>query len=99
MWWLFGCQRLQAYQVLTGHPMSAGETNIIVCDVQIMGVWHTAIVVGGVEYYYGGAVQQAPAGCTPFGQPLDVVPLGYAVHLSILDACMGVMQLSLLHSW
>lgn len=43
-----------------------------------MGVWHTAIVVGGVEYYYGGGVQQAPAGCTPFGQPQDVILLGYA---------------------
>jgi len=46
----------------------------IVC---IDGIWHTAIVVGGLEYYYGGGVNQSIPGSTPFGQPLQKVDLGY----------------------
>ena len=46
--------------------------------LQLDGIWHTAIVVGGLEYYYGGGVNQARPGSTPFGQPLQVINLGYA---------------------
>ena len=45
--------------------------------LQIDGIWHTAIVVGGLEYYYGGGVNQSIPGSTPFGQPLQKVDLGY----------------------
>lgn len=44
--------------------------------VQLEGVWHTAVVVGGREYYYGQGIQDAPAGSSPFGNPLQVVDLG-----------------------
>ena len=44
--------------------------------VQIDGIWHTSIVVGGKEYYFGGGVQEAPAGHTPYGTPVDVVAMG-----------------------
>ncbi|XP_027093624.2 desumoylating isopeptidase 1 [Coffea eugenioides] len=42
----------------------------------IEGVWHTGIVVYGTEYYFGGGIQQTPAGRTPFGTPIRVVDLG-----------------------
>ena len=45
--------------------------------LQIDGIWHTAVVVGGLEYYYGGGVNQSIPGSTPFGQPLQKVELGY----------------------
>lgn len=44
---------------------------------QIDGIWHTAVVVGGLEYYYGGGVNQSRPGSTPFGQPLQKIHLGY----------------------
>ena len=46
--------------------------------LQIAGVWHTAVVVRGMEYFYGGGVQVALAGSTPYGHPVDTVDLGYA---------------------
>ena len=46
------------------------------CTVQIDGVWHTAVVVHGTEHYYGGGLQQAVPGQTPFGPPFTVIELG-----------------------
>ncbi|XP_004297415.1 PREDICTED: desumoylating isopeptidase 1-like [Fragaria vesca subsp. vesca] len=42
----------------------------------IEGIWHTGVSVYGNEYYFGGGIQQAPAGSTPYGTPLRVVELG-----------------------
>lgn len=53
--------------------------------LQIDGIWHTSIVVAGLEYYYGGGVNQARPGSTPFGQPLQVVDLGYGQAYSLLS--------------
>lgn len=44
--------------------------------VQIDAIWHTAIVVGGAEYFYGGGIQKSVPGRTPFGQPVEIVDLG-----------------------
>ena len=40
-------------------------------------------MVGGLEYYYGGGVNQARPGSTPFGQPLQVIDLGYEPAYSL----------------
>nr|XP_011458190.1 PREDICTED: desumoylating isopeptidase 1 [Fragaria vesca subsp. vesca] len=42
----------------------------------IEGIWHTGVSVYGNEYYFGGGIQHAPAGSTPYGTPLRVVELG-----------------------
>ncbi|PHT30218.1 hypothetical protein CQW23_30188 [Capsicum baccatum] len=42
----------------------------------IGGIWHTGVVVYGHEYYFGGGIQHAPAGTTPYGTPVQVVDLG-----------------------
>ncbi|CAN4115814.1 unnamed protein product [Withania somnifera] len=42
----------------------------------IEGIWHTGVVVYGHEYYFGGGIQHAPAGMTPYGTPVQVVDLG-----------------------
>ncbi|KAL0461025.1 UNVERIFIED_CONTAM: Desumoylating isopeptidase 1 [Sesamum latifolium] len=42
----------------------------------IEGIWHTGIVVYGNEYYFGGGIQSAPVGTTPYGTPIRVVDLG-----------------------
>lgn len=42
----------------------------------IDGIWHTGVVVYGNEYFFGGGIQHAPAGKTPYGIPVQVVDLG-----------------------
>lgn len=43
---------------------------------QIEGVWHTSVVVDGVEHYFGYGIQRAVAGTTHFGRPLRKLLLG-----------------------
>ncbi|KAL8521635.1 hypothetical protein ACS0TY_011963 [Phlomoides rotata] len=42
----------------------------------IEGIWHTGVVVYDTEYYFGGGIQSAPVGTTPYGTPIRVVDLG-----------------------
>ena len=55
-------------------PVQSGENRQQ--SVQLNGVWHTSVVVDGKEYFYGGGVQQAMAGTTPYGEPVDIIYLG-----------------------
>ena len=64
--------------VLIGGSCKRNLTKQRLCCAQIQGVWHTAIVVGGLEYYYGCGVNQSSPGLTPFGRPVQVIDLGYA---------------------
>ena len=43
---------------------------------QIDGIWHTGIVVFGREYYYGGGICNDPPNRTPYGSPIQNIPLG-----------------------
>ncbi|KAK3013424.1 hypothetical protein RJ639_010236 [Escallonia herrerae] len=42
----------------------------------IEAIWHTGVVAYGDEYYFGGGIQHAPIGTTPYGTPMRVVDLG-----------------------
>lgn len=42
----------------------------------IDAIYHTSIVLNGVEYYFGHGIQTAVPGSTHHGQPLEVVKLG-----------------------
>eukprot|EP00051_Salpingoeca_urceolata_P005842 m.77973 g.77973 ORF g.77973 m.77973 type:complete len:160 (+) comp14567_c0_seq2:1318-1797(+) len=44
---------------------------------QLSGVWHTAVVVYGKEFYFGGGIQSASPGTTPAGQPLKTIDYGH----------------------
>lgn len=37
---------------------------------------HTGVVVYGNEYFFGGGIQQAPAGSTAYGTPIQVIDVG-----------------------
>jgi hypothetical protein len=39
-------------------------------------VYHTSIVLEGIEYFFGAGVQTAYAGSTHHGQPMEKVKLG-----------------------
>jgi hypothetical protein len=54
----------------------AKQLSPILLNKQIDGIWHTSVVVGGCEYYYGGGINQATPGQTPFGPPLYMEELG-----------------------
>ncbi|KAL8984246.1 MAG: hypothetical protein Q9177_004753 [Variospora cf. flavescens] len=44
--------------------------------VQIDAVYHTALVLGGIEYFFGAGIQQTYPGATHHGRPMEVIPLG-----------------------
>ncbi|KAA6420390.1 MAG: hypothetical protein FRX49_09552, partial [Trebouxia sp. A1-2] len=54
----------------------ARKLSPLLLNKQIEGVWHTSIVVGGLEYYFGCGVNQSSPGLTPFGRPVQVIELG-----------------------
>ncbi|KAF7714688.1 Desumoylating isopeptidase 1 [Penicillium ucsense] len=43
---------------------------------QIDAIYHTSLVVDGVEYYFGQGIQTARPGSTHHGQPMEKVPMG-----------------------
>ena len=43
---------------------------------QIDAVYHTALVFGGIEYFFGAGVQTSYPGRTHHGRPMEVIPLG-----------------------
>ena len=61
--------------------------------MQIEAIYHTSIVVGGVEHFYGGGIQEAVPGHTPYGQPIQVLELGYiSCDWQVLWTCSRFMQ-------
>jgi hypothetical protein len=44
--------------------------------VQIDAIYHTAIVLGGVEYVYDGGIKRVRPGKTHLGRPMQIIPLG-----------------------
>ena len=42
----------------------------------IDAVYHTALVFGGIEYFFGAGVQQTYPGATHHGRPMEIIPLG-----------------------
>ena len=43
---------------------------------QIDAVYHTALVFGGVEYFFGAGLQTTYPGSTHHGQPMEIIPMG-----------------------
>lgn len=44
--------------------------------VHIDAVYHTALVFGGIEYFFGAGIQQTYPGATHHGRPMEVALLG-----------------------
>ncbi|KAL8685383.1 MAG: hypothetical protein Q9218_007794, partial [Villophora microphyllina] len=63
--------------------------------IQIDAVYHTALVLGGIEYFFGAGIQQTYPGATHHGRPMEIVPLGKTdlpieVILEYLDSLRGI---------
>lgn len=44
--------------------------------VQIDAIYHTSLVFGGVEYYFGSGIGRAVPGSTHHGRPMEIQPMG-----------------------
>lgn len=70
----------QSYPVTVNlYDLSGGmakQMSRAIIGKQIDGIWHTGIVVFGREYYYGGGICSDPPGVTPYGNPIQRIPLG-----------------------
>ena len=62
---------------------------------QIDAVYHTSLVFGGVEYFFGAGIQTSYPGATHHGQPMETIPmgtteLGIEIILEYLDSLKTV---------
>ncbi|XP_040885442.1 desumoylating isopeptidase 1b [Toxotes jaculatrix] len=56
----------------------ARQLSSLMLGKQLDGVWHTAIVVHGKEYFFvGEGINSCSPGGTPLGEPDSIVDLGY----------------------
>ncbi|GAA6219981.1 desumoylating isopeptidase 1-like [Lates japonicus] len=56
----------------------ARQLSPVMLGKQLDGIWHTAIVVHGKEYFFvGEGINWCSPGGTPLGEPLSIVDLGY----------------------
>ncbi|PGH27685.1 hypothetical protein AJ80_00700 [Polytolypa hystricis UAMH7299] len=54
----------------------ARNLSLAITGTQIDAIYHTSVVFGDVEYYFGRGIQQAVPGTTHHGEPLEKLPLG-----------------------
>ncbi|KAI2082575.1 hypothetical protein LOZ36_005904 [Ophidiomyces ophidiicola] len=54
----------------------ARTLSLPISGTQIDAIYHTSLVFGGVEYYFGRGIQQAAPGTTHHGQPMETLSLG-----------------------
>jgi hypothetical protein len=62
--------------------------------IQLDAVYHTAIVMDNIEYFFGAGVQTCVAGQTHHGRPMEIIKLG-STHLpieTILDYLESLKQ-------
>lgn len=68
-------QKVVIYVYDLTHGMAAQFSEGLI-GKRIEGVWHTAVVVYGKEFFYGGGIQSTDPGCSMAGQPHQVIPIG-----------------------
>jgi hypothetical protein len=57
---------------------------------QIDAIYHTSIVLNGVEYYYGQGIQTATPGTTHHGQPIERLNLGSTeLPVEVIEEWLG----------
>ncbi|KAJ9309882.1 hypothetical protein DTO217A2_520 [Paecilomyces variotii] len=50
--------------------------SLALTGVQIDAIYHTSLVFGGVEYFFGHGIQKTVPGTTHHGQPMEVLHMG-----------------------
>ena len=64
---------LYVYDITSG---MAKSMSMMMIGQQIDAIYHTSLVVFGKEYYFGAGICADPPKSTPFGKPIQEVPLG-----------------------
>jgi hypothetical protein len=54
----------------------ARQLSLALTGKQIDGIYHTAVVVGNVEYAFGQGVEEFEVGKTPYGFPIERILMG-----------------------
>ena len=72
--------KLHLYDLSNG--MARGMSMAII-GKQLDGIWHSGIVVFGVEYFFGGGICAAPAGRAIPGMPYEEITLGTTTKTQI----------------
>ncbi|KAL8819449.1 MAG: hypothetical protein Q9191_007734 [Dirinaria sp. TL-2023a] len=70
---------LSKVRLLAGRHISQGlarQMSAGFLGVHIDAVYHTAIVFGGIEYFFGAGVQTTYPGATHHGRPMEIIPMG-----------------------
>jgi hypothetical protein len=63
--------------------------------IQIEAIYHTAIVMEGIEYLYDGGIKTARPGMTHLGKPMRIIELGKTdlpmdVIMDYLESLKGI---------
>jgi hypothetical protein len=61
--------KLNVYDISGG---LAKQFSPMIMGKVVEGIWHTGIVLNGIEYYYGGGICRDPDGATPFGRNFEL---------------------------
>lgn len=64
---------LLVYDITMG---MAKAMSMMIIGQQIDAVYHTSLVVFGREYYFGGGICHDAPKTTPYGKPIQEIPLG-----------------------
>ena len=70
---------------------------------QIDAVYHTSLVFGGIEYFFGAGVQTCYPGATHHGRPMEIIrmgrtELGIEIILEYLESLKTVYTPEVHHS-
>lgn len=57
-------------------PNRSNQYSQPLTGTQIDAIYHTALVLNGVEYFFGQGIQTANPGTTHHGQPMEKVHMG-----------------------
>jgi hypothetical protein len=73
----------------------AREVSAAFLGVQIDAIYHTAIVMEGIEYLYDGGIKTAQPGMTHLGKPMKIMELGKTdlpmdVIIEYLESLKGI---------
>jgi len=86
----FETVKLHVYDVSQGMALKFSKPLL---GKHIPGIWHTGIVAYGKEFYFGAGITADSPGCTPFGEPFDVLTIGTTnVPLQLLNRFLDELQ-------
>lgn len=54
----------------------ARQYSLAIAGIQIDAIYHTAVVFGNIEYFFGQGIHRKVPGSTHHGRPMKIVPLG-----------------------